>query len=572
VQKYSSDAYTHYDAEVLEAIAALAAPALQNIRLLHERHASEEALRLREAYFRSLIENAQEVITVLDEGGGILYHSPSFAPFTGTWNGDGRGMNVFELVHPEDGRALTTLYREVLDSPGHTRAAELRFRHHDGSWRVFEVAGRSRLWDPAVAGIILNSRDITERIEAAEVLRQREEQLRQAQKMEAVGQLAGGVAHDFNNLLTAISGNTQLLLLDVPDDDAIRYELHEIQRAAERAAQLTQQLLAFSRRQILQPRVLDLNALVTGTGKMLRRLLGEGVELITLLNSTEGYIRADPAQIEMVIMNLAVNARDAMPGGGQLIIRTGSERLSYSLVGSHAEIPAGHYVVLTVNDNGSGMDGKTLEHIFEPFFTTKPLGTGSGLGLATVYGIVRQSGGHIAAHSEPGAGTTFKIYLPQVEQAPDVDAEPPSVEAAPGSETILLVEDQTAVRVMARKILQRKGYTVLEAENGEAALRLWQQHRDQVQLLLTDLTMPLMGGRELARRITEVRPDLRILYISGYTEEAAVQMGELGGGGVGEGVVFMQKPFSPEELARRVREMLDAEPAPRSKFLLSGVT
>jgi PAS domain S-box-containing protein len=561
VQKYSTGLFTPQDAEVLEAIAALAAPALRNIRLLHEQQSSEEALRLREAYFRSLIENAQDVVTLVDEGGGILYHSPSFAAFTGTRTGDGWGMNLFELVHAEDGRVLATLYREVLDSPGQPVAAELRFQHCDGSWRVFEVAGRNLLGDPAVSGIILNSRDITERVEATEVLRQREEQLRQALKMEAVGRLAGGVAHDFNNLLTAISGNTQLLLMDVAEDDAMRYELHEVQRAAERAAQLTQQLLAFSRRQILQPKVLDLNTLVTGTGKMLRRLLGEGVELITLLNSTGEYIKADPAQIEMVIMNLAVNSRDAMPGGGQLTIKTDSEQLSYSLVGSHGEVPAGNYVVLTVSDNGCGMDEKTLERIYEPFFTTKAVGTGSGLGLATVYGIVKQSGGHIAVHSEPGVGTTFRIYLPAVEQAPEAEALVPAVEAAPGSETVLLVEDQTAVRTMARKILQRKGYTVLEAENGEAAFRLWWQHREEVQLLLTDLTMPLMGGRELARRITEIRPDLRVLYMSGYTEEAAVQMGEMGGGGTGEGVSFLQKPFSPEDLACRVREMLDADSA-----------
>src|SRR6266550_6057633 len=390
-------------------------------------------------------------------------------------------------------------------------------------------------------------------IEDAAVRRDRrrlEQQLLASQRLEAVGRLAGGVAHDFNNVLTAVLGSTELLILDTPPGAAKREELDIIREAATRAQDLIRQLLAFSSRQALKPVVLDLNHLVKNVGKMLRRLIGENIQLVTEPAAELDSLCADPGQLEQVLVNLAVNARDAMPQGGRLTIATGNFQVAE---GAAVAVPPGHYVVLRVTDTGTGMDAATMERAFEPFFTTKPKGKGTGLGLATVYGIVRQSGGHVEVESAPGAGTTFRVYLPRVE-APLDAARGPSPVAAPaaGNETILVAEDERLVRVLAQKVLERAGYRVVVAVGGADALALAERHAGPIHLLLTDVVMPEMNGRELARRLAALRPGLRVLYMSGYADEAVAQHGVLD-----PGTAFLQKPFTPEGLAKKVRGVLD---------------
>jgi PAS domain S-box-containing protein len=386
------------------------------------------------------------------------------------------------------------------------------------------------------------------------VHKQLEEELRQAQRIEAVGRLAGGVAHDFNNLLTIIDGYSQLALDLVPAGQGLHDHLTEIQKASRRASALTRRLLAFSRRQALQPQVLDLNAVVADMEKMLRRLIGEDIELVTVQQPGLGAVRADPAQIEQVMLNLAVNARDAMPHGGKLIIETANQDFDESYARSHVAFKPGSYVMLAVNDTGVGMDEYTRAHIFEPFFTTKEKGKGTGLGLATVYGIVKQSDGYIWVYSEPGQGTSFKIYLPRRVEVPMAF---PKV-AAPriqlkGSETVLVVEDEDGVRTFVCGILKSAGYSVLGASRPDEALRLCQQFDGGIQLLITDVVMPQMNGRELAERLKTMRPETRVLYMSGYTDAAIMHHGVLE-----PAVAFLQKPFTPDALARKVREVLDA--------------
>ncbi len=380
-----------------------------------------------------------------------------------------------------------------------------------------------------------------------------EEALRQAQKMEAVGRLAGGVAHDFNNLLTVILGRSQLVLDTVRSEPSIHHNVELIQSSAARAAELTQQLLAFSRRQVLAPRVLDLNAIVADMEKILRRLIGEDVDLVTVPDPTIGCVRADPGQIRQVIMNLALNARDAMPEGGKLTIETTDVEMDQTFVWRHVTVRPGRYVMLAVSDTGMGMDEDTKSRLFEPFFTTKEPGRGTGLGLSTVYGIVKQSDGHVSVYSEPGKGATFKIYLPRVEQAVDqAESRPALAELPRGSETILLVEDEGALRELARENLQMLGYAVLPARHGKEALQLGRRHTGPIHLLVTDVVMPEMGGPELARRLMGPRSELKVLYMSGYAGEAVVRHGVLDNGNA-----FLQKPFTVDVLARKVRELLD---------------
>jgi signal transduction histidine kinase len=377
--------------------------------------------------------------------------------------------------------------------------------------------------------------------------RQLQHQLLQAQKLEAIGRLAGGVAHDFNNVLTAILGSTELLLLDTPAGAAVREELEIIRDAATRAQELIRQLLAFSARQVLQPAVVDLNALVQSLGRMLRRLIGEDIRLTTAPGAGLGAVRVDPGQIEQVLVNLAVNARDAMPDGGRLTIGT-----SNADVVASDDLPRGRYVVLQVTDSGVGMTPEILARVFEPFFTTKERGKGTGLGLATVYGIVQQSDGHVRVDSAPGAGTTFRVYLPRVEAPVEAPREAAPVTAPEaGSETVLVAEDEPLVRVLVRKTLTQAGYRVLEAGGGEEALQLAARHDGTIHLLVTDVVMPGMSGRELMRRLAEVRPSVKVLYMSGYSDEAVERHGVLD-----PGTAFIQKPFTPSVLARRVREVL----------------
>jgi signal transduction histidine kinase/CheY-like chemotaxis protein len=391
------------------------------------------------------------------------------------------------------------------------------------------------------------------RVTVQEALHEREEQLRQAQKMEAVGRLAGGIAHDFNNLLTAIMGYSQLLLRKLSEDHPLRRYAVEIHQGGERASRLTGQLLAFSRKQVLQPKVLDLNAILTGLTLMLRRLLGEQIHMETRLAADLGMVKADPGQIEQVILNLVVNARDAMAHGGRMTIETANVTLDELSAAIHGEVKAGDYVLLSVTDTGCGMEPDTLQHIFEPFFTTKGRDKGTGLGLATVYGIVRQSGGGVEVMSKPGSGSTFVIYLPRaVETVPR-----PVVTAVTGplagSETVLLVEDEDAVRSLAAQVLDQHGFKVLEARNGEEALAAAERWPGKVHLLVTDVVMPGMSGPEVAERLGKRQAELRVLYISGYTDNA-INDGTVLEAGTG----YLQKPFSTDALLHKVRSILDA--------------
>jgi signal transduction histidine kinase len=393
-----------------------------------------------------------------------------------------------------------------------------------------------------------------ENVTLAEREHEKGEQLRQAQKMEAVGRLAGGVAHDFNNLLTAINGYSDLTLRSLEPKNPLRPRIEEIKKAGERAASLTRQLLAFSRKQMLQPRVLYLNTIIVEVDKMLRRLIGEDVMLETRLDPGLGQVKADPGQIEQILMNLVVNSRDPLPVGGHITIGTRNRYLDRTRINGQEVVKPGHYVVLSVSDDGCGMDSQTQKKIFEPFFTTKEFGKGTGLGLSTVYGIVKQSEGSIWVYSELGKGTTFNIYLPRVD---DVTAHEEIAEmkqpVAAGRETVLLVEDEPMVRALAREVLEQYGYTVISAADGQEGLDICKGFAGRIDLIITDVVMPRLSGRELAESVASVRPDARILYMSGFTDDAIVRHGMLD-----EDFPFIQKPFSPELLASKTRELLDS--------------
>jgi PAS domain S-box-containing protein len=391
-----------------------------------------------------------------------------------------------------------------------------------------------------------------ERFIASEMLRANEEQMIQSRKMEAIGRLAGGIAHDFNNILTGITGYSNLIDMSLPADDPLRRDLREILKAADRAASLTRQLLAFSRRQVIEPRVLNLNEVLLEMHPLLSRLIGEDIELNTLCSADLWNVRADPGQFQQVVINLAVNARDAMPKGGKLTIETGNVTLGEEYIRSHVEVAPGEYVLLAVSDSGSGIPADIVSHIFEPFFTTKRRGHGTGLGLATVYGIVKQSGGHIWVYTEEGQGTTFKIYLPRVDEPVETPAEHRMTEIPTGSEQILLVEDDEAVREPVLQVLQRIGYQVLVAEEPVKAIELVVEEGKQIDLVVTDVVMPGMNGRELVERLRELHPDLKVIYISGYTDNVIVQHGVLE-----ERAAFLQKPFHPGDLAKKIREVLE---------------
>jgi two-component system cell cycle sensor histidine kinase/response regulator CckA len=455
----------------------------------------------------------------------------------------------FKSVPPEDvPRIQAALQGSLRD--GIPYCVQHRVIRPDGTERIVEERS-TIVRDPAgrpirMVGTVL---DVTDH-------QRLEEQLRQAQKMEAVGRLAGGVAHDFNNLLTAILGSAELLLGRLGPDHPERVEAEEIRKAALWAADLTRQLLAFSRQQVLDPQVFDLSAVVADMDKMLRRLVRADITFRTRLASDLGAVRADPGQIEQVIMNLAVNACDAMPGGGTLTIETANVELGAGRERDQLTANPGRYVMLTVSDTGTGMSATTQAHIFEPFFTTKERGKGTGLGLSTVYGIVKQSEGYVWLESEPGRGTTFKVYLPRV----DAPIETPAPGLAPvaargGAETILVVEDQEPVRRLTCKILETQGYAVLVAADGPEALQMAERHQGVIDILVTDVVMPGMSGREVGRRLAAVRPGMRVLYLSGYADDSIVSHGVLA-----PGLAFLQKPFTPETLARRVRELLDAPP------------
>jgi two-component system cell cycle sensor histidine kinase/response regulator CckA len=662
---------------------------------IEERKAAEEALRANEQRYRAMIENAADMIAVLDEEGRYQYMSPPGERIMGYRPAEMIGHNALEDIHPADLPLVQCALGELLHEPGRTMLTKARVRHADGSWRHLEMTSTNLLRDPAVRGIIVNSRDvtarreaelalseaqeqlkhvlaaspvglfalepnvdergwtitwigdgvetimgysreealvpgwwrsrvhpddlpemiggiqtlhasgrtmgdyrfrqkdgsyrwirnelrarldgdrlvdvvgawidITERHERDEVLRRTEEQLRQAQKMDAVGRLAGGIAHDFNNLLTVISSYSQLVLSELPAEARSRLDVKEIGKAANQAAALTRQLLTFSRQRVADPRPTDVNEVVLGMQDMLGRLLSAEVRLTTSLTADPSHCFVDRGQMEQVLMNLAVNARDAMPDGGELIIATENVVLGEEDVRQHPDTKAGPHVMLTVRDRGIGMDEVTQARIFEPFFTTKEVGKGTGLGLATVYGIVTQSGGRIAVESASGEGTTFRIFFPVADSSSDAwisggagshshedTAIPPAV-GEPVRGTILLVEDNQAVRASTRAILERYGHIVLEAEHGEAALRILEDTSLHVDVLVSDVVMPVLGGLQLLRRVEALRPGLRAVLMSGYTADAMLSRGSLP-----PGIALLEKPFLPDALTDTVAELMRA--------------
>ena len=509
--------------------------------------AAQDGLRSSERNFRALVTHAPYGIARCDAWGTIVQANPAFIAMLGC-------SSIDELTS----RNLITLHvdaQEWFALADHLKAAR-PFSGLTAQWKrpsggrpiIVRLSGSTRREGNAIF-FELFAEDVTE-------TRALEQQFRQSQRMEAIGRLAGGVAHDFNNLLMVISGYCEILTERAGDDSALSSPAREIAKAAQRATALTRQLLAFSRQQMLTPKVLDLNSVITENLKMLTRLIGEDIELAMAPGQELGAVKTDPGQIEQVIMNLAVNARDAMPGGGKLTIETANVSLDENYAHFHSPVKPGEYVMLAVSDTGAGMDSETQAHIFEPFFTTK--GTkGTGLGLSTVYGIIKQSEGYIWVYSEPGKGTTFKIYLPRVSEEGETIAVPaaPEVKLARGHETILLVEDEVTLRGLVKQYLQNQGYTILEATDGAAAIRIAAEYPNPIHLLLTDVIMPGMNGREVASRVSAARPEVKVLYVSGYTENAIGHNGLLE-----EGITLLQKPFTLPTLKAKVREMLDQVP------------
>jgi len=519
-----------------------------NIRDIRSRKRTESAL----ARLAAAIAQAAESVVITDAAGAIEYVNPAFEAGSGYSRDEVLGHNPRLL---KSGLQDERFYRSLWDtiSSGAVWRGRLVNRKKDGSlFHEDATISSVRDSDGVITSFVAVKRDVTARI-ALEAL------YLQAQKMEAVGRLAGGVAHDFNNVLSVILSYADLIRDDLAPDDPVRADIGEIKTAALRAADLTRQLLAFSRQQVLQPKVLSLNASLAGTEKMIGRLLGADIEVTMLPGQALWNVLADPGQVEQILMNLAVNARDAMTGGGKLTIETANVNLDDTYASTHGDVQPGSYVELAVSDTGSGMNRQTLGRIFEPFFTTKDKGKGTGLGLATVFGIVKQSGGHIFVYSEPGEGTTFKIYLPRASGAV-ADPHPPLEPAVPdperGGATILLVEDEDQLRIVARDILRRQGYVVLDAPNGGEALLICEQHPANIDLLLTDVVLPRMSGRQLAERLATLRPAMKLLYMSGYTDDAILQHGI-----IDSGAAFLQKPFTPASLTRKVREVLSGASA-----------
>lgn len=507
---------------------------------------AEKALYQSEERYRALVENAHDIIYEHDLQGNYTSSNQAGEQITGYSLEETLKLNLAQTVAPEYLEKSQDMVRRKLAGETIT-AYELETIAKDGHRISLEVNSSLVFQNGVPVGVQGIARDVTGR-------KQLEEQLRQSQKLEAIGQLAGGVAHDFNNLLTVISGYSDLLLRRLPEDGPLRAHVTEIKKAGDRASGLTRQLLAFSRKQILQPKVLDLNAVVSDLDKMLRRLIGEDVDLMTITEPGLGQVKADPGQIEQVVVNLVVNARDAMANGGKVTIETSNARLTEDYAQQHADCLPGAYVMLAISDNGSGIPPAVRNRIFEPFFSTKGAGKGTGLGLSTVYGIVKQSGGQIWVYSEADKGTTFKIYLPRVDEVIDDEAEIAQGAAPHGNETILLVEDEAQVRQIAQQILLSLGYHVITAENGEHALSIAAAYPDDINLMITDVVMPQMGGRELAERLSPLRQHLRVVFMSGYTDDAIVRHGLMD-----DRLEFIQKPFTADALARKVRASLDAD-------------
>ncbi|MGA8870264.1 MAG: PAS domain S-box protein [Candidatus Acidiferrales bacterium] len=515
----------------------------QQLQITRMRHRLLE----REEFFQLISENVVDMIAVVDSNGERVYNSPSYQRILGYALDELGATSSIEQVHPDDRQIVVDAAAEARRT-GVGRRVEYRMRHKDGSWVYLEsTASPVMNAKGEVENLVIVNRDISER-------RRLEEQLRQSQKMDAIGRLSGGVAHDFNNLLGVIIGYAEILQERILESDSMRAPVDQIIKAGNRASSLTKQLLAFSRQQVLEPKILLLNAVVSDTEKMLRRLIGEDIELLTSLDPALGKIRADQGQIEQVIMNLAVNARDAMPEGGRLVIETSNFEIDDKFTRRYAyPVLPGSYVLLTVSDNGIGMDTATQQRIFEPFFTTKEKGKGTGLGLSTVYGVVKQSGGYIDVVTTRGKGTTFNIYLPRAGQnaVETKTIGPDRPEELRGTETILLAEDEDTLRALTRHLLELYGYRVLEACDGNQALRLSEQTADQIHVLLTDVVMPGINGRILADQLKQKRPDVKVVFMSGYTGQRVGEKDILE-----PGSLFLQKPFTREGLARKIREAL----------------
>ena len=514
------------------------------------RHKMDRRMRENEQWLAATLGSISDGVIATDEVGRVRFMNSLAERLTGWAQADALGRNVvevFEIVHARTRQPVSNPVLEALKQGEKVTLAKdtLLLSKTGAEYHLDDSAAPIQDANGKMAGAVLVFRDITER-------RRLEEHLRQAQKMEAVGRLAGGIAHDFNNFLTVILGYSALLLDTEQTKADSRDYLRQINTAGERAVSLTQQILAFGRKQVLVPCFLDLNTVVRDMTGMVQRLIGEHIELVTDLNPNLGKVKADPTQMVQVVLNLAANARDAMPGGGRLVVSTAEEELDTSVAANGDDVRPGRYAVLSVVDTGCGIPASVLDHIFEPFFTTKEVGKGTGLGLASVYGIVKQSGGHVEVTSEVGVGTTVRIYLPAVEEPIPEPPAPTEPQARHGHELILLVEDEESVRSMTRMVLQEFGYEVIEAADGEEALTLSERHEGPIPLLLTDLVMPRLSGRLLAERLALTRPATRVLYMSGYTDDMVVHQGV-----DSASADFVQKPFTIDDLARKVREVLD---------------
>jgi PAS domain S-box-containing protein len=547
-----------------------------------ELHRIQQQLKENEARFRSLITSSSDIIAVLGPDARLRYVTPQVQTVLGYAPEELTGRDIFSLVDADDASRARAAFTTMLLGQEHVSRQELRLLHRDGARIYFELRGNNLTLDPVIGGIVLSARDISERKAAEDALRRAndeleehvrmktkdlvqanfalqseisgrkrtEEQLRQAQKLEAIGRLAGGVAHDFNNILTLIIGYANTLLNRPDMDSSGRGNVENILKAAERATSLTRQLLAFGRKQTMAPVVLDLNAVLSEFAKMLPRLLGEDIELVFEPQADLGRVIADPAQIELAVMNLALNARDAMPGGGTLTMRTRNQLRVAAVAGGDDGAAVCDYVVVAISDTGHGMDRKTQARIFEPFFSTKGASKGTGLGLASVHGIVTQSGGYITVQSELGQGTTFEIYLPLVEAEPPIEQEELPLRPATGTEIILLVEDEPGIRELSRAFLQSLGYTVLLASSGKEALAVADEYAGKIHLLITDVIMPGMRGTEVAAELRSRRPDIKVLYVSGFADV-----------GINDAPV-LEKPFAFETLGAEIRHLLDRPSVP----------
>ncbi len=518
-----------------------------------ERKKAEKAQRSSERKYRQLFDNASENIAMVDQEGTFILMNNAMAKSLGGTPGEFSGKTI-QYVFPKNVADERMLEISKVFETGKADVSEAMIPLHDGE-HCFQTSRQPvRNESGDITGVLILASDITEEKQAKEQQKKLQEQLNQSQKMEAIGRLAGGVAHDFNNVLCVITGNAALTLKDPSVGEPLRKSIEEISVAADRAADLTRQLLTFSRKQVIAPKVIDLSQLVESMHPMLLRLIGEDIILKTLPKEQLGRVRIDPSQVQQIVLNLAINARDAMPDGGELFIETADIRLDENYCEKHANVTPGSYVMLAVSDTGIGMDSETQSMIFEPFFTTKEQGHGTGLGLATVFGIVEQNGGRVEVYSEPEEGTSFKLYFPSVDEPAESLIPPPVPEAPAGKETVLVVEDEDMVRRMAMRLLKSLGYTVLAVGSGKEALALAKSHEGPIDLLLTDVVMPRMNGRELATKITKIRPEIKVLYASGYTKNVIARHGVLD-----EGVQFVSKPYTLEMIGVRVRDVLDED-------------